>query len=286
MPTFSHISGAEPSTVTFKLATVAQTRNSSAMHQEIMALGDPDTSNAIAAVLNAVPASTAWGLAVRQVGNSSIQGNSTVFQGTSPWLIAGNSTVVVVSGNSSVFQASSAWQVQVTNQARVSNSTASDFLAQISGNSTAVIQGNCTAFQGGAPWTVADVMQSSVAPSSGSSGLIVRQVIDNILTTASTNAFASTSLSVQSSGAALRSYVVAYSITSTVQAPTAVKFYSSGTMTWPVVLAALSSAVSGVNLAVSAPAYLFRTAASEALTLQVASSVAGFKVGVSYFRAP
>ncbi len=166
MATFNHIGGAEPSTLTFKLATVSQTRNSSVMHQEIMALGDPDTSNAIAAVLNTVPASTAWALAVRQVGNSSIQGNSTVFQGTSPWVIAGNSTVAplagstwatrpiqssaadlqmtatqgtspwVISGNSTVFQGSSAWQAQVTNQVRVTNSSAADFVVTVSGQST------------------------------------------------------------------------------------------------------------------------------------------------------
>lgn len=123
MATFNHVSGQEPSTVTFKLATVTQTRNSSVMHQEIMALGDPDSSAAIAAVLNAVPASTAWGLVIRQVGNSSIQGNSTVAplagstwatrpiqssaadlqmtatQGTSPWVIAGNSTVAPLAGS-------------------------------------------------------------------------------------------------------------------------------------------------------------------------------------------
>ena len=91
MASFNHINGAEPSTVTFKLATVVQTRNSSVMHQEIMALGDPDTSNAIAAVLNTAPASTAWALATREVlpstgpfaissiaGVTTIQGNSTV----------------------------------------------------------------------------------------------------------------------------------------------------------------------------------------------------------------
>jgi hypothetical protein len=145
----------------------------------------------------------------------------------------------------------------------------------------------------GSTWAVriAAELQSTAAPSSNSSGVIVRQVVDTILTTASSAAFGggggSTSLTIQSSGANLRSYVTAYSITSTNQTPTEFAFYSSGTMTWPLVLAAISSAVSGVNLAVSAPAYLFRTAASEALTLQIgASSRAGDKVAVSYFRAP
>ena len=226
MATFNRIAGAEPSTVTFKAATVSMTRNSSVMHQEIITLGDPESSLGMAAVLGAAPASTTFGLVARLVGDSTsiIHGNSTVLQGTSPWTIAGDSTV----------------------------------------------------FQGGSPWSVniGTNLQSSAAPSSGSSGLIVRPVIDTILTTASSNAFASTSLVIQSSGAALRSYVTAYSITSTVQAPTKVSFYSSGTMLWPLVLAALSSAVTGANLAVSAPAYLFRTiGAADALTLMDVGSL-------------
>src|SRR6185295_8046325 len=131
MATFGSIQGAEPSTVTFELRTVKINQNSTLMHQEIMSLGDPDTSNAIAAVLNAVPASTAWGLVTREAGGTLsslggivvIQGNSTVAplagstwnvrpvqssaadlqmtatQGTNPWTIAGNSTVFPGAGS-------------------------------------------------------------------------------------------------------------------------------------------------------------------------------------------
>jgi hypothetical protein len=335
MATFDHISGAEPSTVSFKLATVTQTRNSSVMHQEILALGDPETSNAIAAVRNSPPASTVWALAVRIASGPSSLADfqvravlpstasdnpvrpvfssthtdnpvralwsstradnlATVYQSSAADLnvtVAGYvapSTIVTVSTGSVRVHQSSAADLNVTVAGYVAPST----IVTVSTGSVRVHQStasdlNVTAVQGGV-WSVnvGTHLQSTVAPSSGSSGLVVRQVIDNILTTASTNAFASTSLVIQSSGAALRSYVTAYTITSTVQAPTKVAFYSSGTMTWPLVLAALSSAVAGVNLAVAAPAYLFRSAASEALTLQVPSSVAGFKVGVSYFRAP
>jgi hypothetical protein len=415
MPTFNHIGGAEPSTLTFKLATVSQTRNSSVMHQEIMALGDPDTSNAIAAILNTAPASTAWALATRPVGIQTVQGNSTVFQGGSPWTIAGNSTVAPLAGstwNTRPVQSSAA-DLQMTatqggtwNITTVTAVSSVGGIVQIQGNSTAVIQGNSTAFQGGS-WTVtvqgnstvaplagstwatrpiqssaadlqmtatpaagstwnvralnssaadlqatvtpvagstwatrpiqssaADLqmtatplagstwntrtfcssradflatvyqssaseflvtatlgtnLQSSVAPSSGSSGLVVRQVVDAILTTSSTDAFGvgSTAFVIQSSGAGLRSYVTAYSILTTNAGPTKVAFFSSATMLWPVLLAAVSSAVSGVNLAVSAPAYLFRTQSAEALTLRTkGSSIAGWHVGVSYFRAP
>lgn len=376
MATFSHISGAEPSTVTFKAATVTQTRNSSAMHQEIISIGDPESSLGLVAVLGAAPASTTFGMVVRRVGDSTsiIHGDSTVFQGSSLWqvqisngnssvtitsiaagagrlnigstaadnlvLVSGNSTVaplagstwntrtlqssqadlkmtayqstasefqatvtpastvwqVQIHGDSTVFQGSSAWQVQISNgNSSVTITSIAAGAGRLNIGSTAadnavLVSGNSTVFQGGAPWTVADVMQSSAAPSSNSSGIIVRQVVDNILTTASTSAFASTALTIQSSGAALRSYVTAYSITTTNAGPSKIAFYSSGVVLWPILLAAVSSAVSGVNLAVSAPAYLFRTiGAADALTLNLgggASTVGGWRVGVSYFRAP
>lgn len=148
-----------------------------------------------------------------------------------------------------------------------------------------------TATQSAAVWTVnlGTHIQSSVAPSSNSSGVVVRMVVDNILTTASSNAFTSTSLTIQSSAAAIRSYVTSYSILTTNAGPSKVKFYSGSTLLWPMIFAAVSSAVSGANLAVSAPAYLFRTKVAGPLSLQLsggASTVAGWHVAVSYFRAP
>jgi hypothetical protein len=190
-------------------------------------------------------------------------------------------STAVLGGNSSALSVRNVWSSTNTDQpvsARCFQSTGTDLQMTCANFSTAVLA------------TIATNLQSSAAPSSNSSGLVVRLVVDNILTTASTNAFAaSTSFSIQSSGASLRSYVVAYSILSTNAGPHKVKFYSSGTMTWPVIFAAVSSAVSGANLAVSAPGYLFRTASQEALTLQLgsgASTIGGYQVAVSYFRAP
>lgn len=311
--TFGNVGGAEPSTVTFKAASVVLTRGSTAEQQEIMVVGDPQTSNAIARVVAAAPGSTEFGLIVRIASGPvsaadnlcQISGNSTVLQGTSPWVIAGNSTVVIASGNSSVLQGTSPWIIAGNSTVVVASGNSSVIVTSgnssvivtsgnssvivTSGNSSVIVtSGNITStcVQGTSPWVTTSIMNSTAAPSSNSSGQIVRQVIDNILTVASTNAFgASTSLVIQTSGAALRSYVTAYSITSTVQTPTLIKFYSSGTMIWPFILGALSSAVTGVNLAVSAPAYLFRSNASEALTLQVGTAVAGFRAAVSYFRA-
>lgn len=419
--TYGNIGGAEPSTVTFKAGTVSIARGSTTEQQEIIVLGDPQTSNGIARVLAAAPVSTEFGLTVRIAGGPSsvadlavravlsstsadnpvqISGNSTVIQGTSPWVTqasfpAGYISSAAQSGNSSgltvrpVWSSSNAdqpvsaaqsgsWTVRANlsstgadNPVSVSAFPANSSLVQLNAIaaaylSTAVQNSNSSALNvrvvGGvssgidfpvranlsstgadnpvsvsafpanssqiqlnaiaagyvstsAPaagssglnvWlvggnrvnigstaadnavtaTIGTNLQSSVAPSSNSSGLIVRQVIDNILTVSSTNAFASTSFTIQSSGAGLRTYVTAYSILSTNAGPSKVKFYDGSSMIWPVIFAAVSSAVSGANLAVSAPAYLFRGSAANAMTLQIASSIAGFQVAVSYFRAP
>lgn len=384
MPTFNHIGGAEPSTLTFKVATVSQTINSSVMHKEVLVLGDPDTSNAIAAVLASTPASTAWGLVTRPMGtqtiqgNSSVwqgssawqvqvtntptvtvQGNSTVLQGTSPWTIAGNSSVwqgssawqvqvtslptvtiqgnstvviasgnssvivtsgnssvIITSGNSSVWQGSTAWQVQVTSLPTVTiqgNST----VVVASGNSSVIItSGNSSVWQGSSAWQVQvtnallthPVSQNStvwqvqsvnqdnlgngiesstraVGTNSTMRGIAVRQIMPTFLTTASSNVFASTTWTIATSNAATIQYVYAYSITTTNQTPTKIGFYAGSTLVWPIVLAAISSAVSGVNLAVSPPAYLFAGATGAILQMKTASASTGggYKAGVSYW---
>lgn len=484
MPTFSNIDGQEPSTVTFKLATVTQTRNSTLMHQEIMSLGDPDTSNAIAAVLNSAPASTAWALATRPVGTLTIQGNSTVAplagstwatrplqssaadlqmtatpvagstwntrpiqssaadlqmtatpvagstwrtqpgstlwassagfhfdssgalqiagsitatagstvstgfisvrisdgstwvvdyaQGSTftstlvaggvnflragvssvsstdvfvmPWgstfghqviavtdssqaivypadsannalrvnVVAGTaaSTIVTVAalplissavaaGNSSALTVRNVWsstnadQPVSAAQAGTWNINTVTSLSSLSTGHVTVDTGSIRVVQSSAAEllvtaTIGTNLQSSVAPSSGSSGLRVRPIIDDIAVFASTSALASTSAAVVSSAANIKAYVVAYSITSTNQTPAQWGFFSSnGTLLWPLTLAALSSGVAGANLAVSAPAYLFKTAASEALNFKTAgSTVSAVQLAVSYFLAP
>jgi hypothetical protein len=433
---FDHIGGAEPSTLTFKLATVSMTRNSSKMHQEIMSIGDQLSSLGIAAVLNSTPGSSAWGLVVRhaddvgvQVLNSptvqvepgvspivvsgvvavtgnvdvvqastvwevqaAIRGNSTVHQGTSPWVIGGNSTVAPLAGSTwatrpiqssqsdlrmTAYQSTYADQkalVQlsqgldssgatvnfinsannalnvVTRSTKASDmivtayqSSAAEFQATVQQNSTVwavqltqwsttfnvsslggivAIAGNCTvAPLSGSTWATRPIQSSqsdlrmtayqstagdfiatvnirdgssqalvstTVKPSSGTRGLVVRQVTDALTTFASTSALASTSVSVASSVAATRIYVTAYSITSTNQTPAHWGFFSSNaTLLWPMTLAAISSGVAGANLAVSAPGYLFRTAAADALNFKTAgSTVAGVQMAVSYYTAP
>jgi hypothetical protein len=357
MAVFANIAGQEPSTVTFRAATVQFSRGTTAEQQEIVCLGDPDTSNAIVAIRQATPASTAWGLVVRPLFSStgadnpvSVSNWSSVVSVANTVTIAGNSTVVIASGNSSVIIASGNSSVTVSALPPGMTSTAAPatgdtglFVRQVgyvapsttvSVANTVTIQGNSTVLQGTSPWTIAgnstvvisggqssvtatitagnssvivtagnssviitagnssvlvtNWSQSSVAPSSGSSGLIVRPVIDVILTAASAAAFASSTIfAVNTSVAAMRAYVTAYSILTTAAGSVDVGFFTSATLLWPMVFATPSSAISGANLAVSAPAYLFRGGAGEAVALIASgTTIAGWRVGVSYFMAP
>lgn len=239
-------------------------------------------------------------------------------------VVAGSaaSTIVTVSTGSVRVHQSSAADLNVTvagysttanissvaGKVAVVNSSAADFNVTVAGYSTTVnvssIAGAVivrssaadhlvTVYQSTASAllmtaTIGTNLQSTAAPSSGSSGLVVRQVIDAIATFASTSALASTTVAVVSTTAGIRAYVTAYTITSTNQTPAHWGFFSSNAnLLWPITLAALSSGVAGANLAVSAPGYLFRTNVAEALNFKTAgSTVSGVQMGVSYFLAP
>jgi hypothetical protein len=352
---FNHIGGAEPSTLTFKAATVTQTRNSSVMHQELISLADPDSSLAVAAVLAGNPASTAWGLVVRGAGPFATTGDSTAFQGTNPWITAGNSTVVIAAGHLSsaaVAANSSALNVRVVGGA----SSAADFLvrpvfsstgadnpvsvtafpansslvqlnaiaagyvstaapaAGSSGLNVWVVGGNgvsttvsVAAFPANSsqvevralpanssqvevrnsPTVVIGTnLQSSVTPSSGSSALMVRQVWDAKVNAASTSAFATSTQFTIAASTAQQKYVTAYSITSTDLTASVVRFMGGSTLAWAIRCQAVSSAITGANMAVG-DGYIFKTDAASSLTLNISgSSRAGWTVAVSYFLAP
>lgn len=165
MAVFNNIAGAEPSTVTFRLGSVVVTRGSTSEHQEIVVLGDPDTSNAIAAILNTTPASTAWALAVREVApttsvrvtqSSAADLNVTVAGYVAP------STIVTVS----------------TGSVRVHQSSAADLNVTVSGYSTIVA---VSSLAGAVQARVHDssgvaLSGSTAAPATGDNGLVVRQV--------------------------------------------------------------------------------------------------------------
>lgn len=414
MATLFRIGGAEPSTLTFKVRTVQINQNSSNMQQEILTIGDPNSSLALAECSSLVPSSTQVGLVTKEAGGFlssvggvvTIAGNSTVFQGGSPWGVsfpAGNISSVAQTGNSSGLTVRPVWSSSNTDQpvrAVLSSTTAdnpvsatqvgtwtvvpsfgtmqssvvasaqsSALLVRIVGGvssavdnpvravlssttadnpvsatqvgtwtvvpsfgtlqSSAVASAQSSALLVrlvGGPSSAVDVqirpvfsstntdnpvravlssttadnpvsatqvgtwtmtigaqLQSTAAPSSGSSGLIVRQVIDLPLTFVSTNAFASTLAAINSTVTGARCKVFSYSVTSTCQTPTKISFYGGSSLKWALILGSLSSAVTGANLAVSPPAFLFGCAAGSSMTLRTPSSVAGFKVAVGYF---
>ena len=156
---FNNLGLQEPSTITARVGTVTIARGSTTEHQEIMVLGDVSSSNAIARVLAATPASTEFGLAVRVVEQpsttvavSSIAGAVTVRSS------AANALVTVYQSTAAdlqatVAQASTVWQVQVggyvapsttvnvsslSGKVQVVNSSAADLNVTVAGYSTTV----------------------------------------------------------------------------------------------------------------------------------------------------
>ena len=251
--------------------------------------------SSVAGVVNVQQNSTVWAVQLTQystiVAVSSVAGIVT---------IAGNSTVAPLAGstwNTRPLQSSAA-DLQMT----ATPLAGSTWNVRPLQSSAADLQVTCTPLAG-STWNVRALnssagdllmtatiglnLQSTSAPSSGSSGLIVRVVQHSYLSAASSNAFIpSTSFTIQSSVAGVRTCVYAYSMTTTNQTPTKVAFFDGATMKWPIILAAISSAVAGVNLAVSPPAFLFQGSVAAPMTLQIPSSIAGWKVGVSYFQSP
>ena len=483
MATFNNLGLQEPSTITARVATVTVSRGSTTEHQEIMVLGDSDSSNGLARILNVAPVSTDWGLVVRPVGASttvnvsSVGGVVTVTPQSSAWQVqvtnqSTTANISSVAGVVTVAPQSSAWQVQVTNPStivavssvggvvsvqqnstvwavqltqystqvsigsfaslvssavqagnssaltvrnvwsstntdqpvsaaqagtwnvgtvttvssvagivtmrpsdtnwassagfrfdssgalltvasftgsttvnvsslagnvRVVNSSAADLLASVAQTSTvwavqmtqystitavSSVAGVVNVQQNSTVWavqlanysTVVSVSTGSVrvhqstaadlhmtahnadgagnalesstsAPSSGARGLLVRPILGGVATYSASTTGQSSATTILSSAATSRGYVFAYSITSTLAGPVEWGIYSGSTRLWGGVLAATSSAISGVNLAVSPPGYLFSGSTGQALTFNVASSNTGLNVSIAYWQS-
>lgn len=301
MPSFTNIDIEESATVTARVASVQIARGSTNEEQEILCLGDPDSSAAIAAVTGAAPLSTRLGLNVRIVSGPSSVADLAV-RAVLPSTIGDN----LVSAQ----QNSTTWAVQVDGRVRAQNSTIGDLLASVQQNSTvwaaqidgrvraqnstigdllASVQQNSTVWQTQAAVRTssgAGVEGSTSMPVNGVLGLHVRQVFPTLLSTGrSTAGNNSTSLSMVSSVAGQRVKVYAYSITSTMEAVNDVSFYSSAAnLLWPIALRSISSGVTGANLAVSPPGWLFATDTGAALNFNVTGTTGTYKVAISYFQ--
>lgn len=131
-----------------------------------------------------------------------------------------------------------------------------------------------------------NTLESGVtAPSTGARGLFVRPVLNDLKSVVSTNAFASTVLSLISSNASLRGKVYGYAITTTNTASVDCGFYSGATLRWNVRLQAVSGGIVGAVQTVTPPAWLFHADTGAALTLNTSgSTTAGWSVSVAYFQ--
>jgi hypothetical protein len=276
MATFNTIGLAEPSTITKNLASITLTRNSSVTHQEILTVGDPETTNALARVTDASPQSTMFGMVTRVAG-STVAANyipvrlvaasgSSFAEPAIDYVHDSTLTASTVQGPAVLLRASAAAPAAVSGDDR--------FVAQWglrTGQAVVTIADSAGALAG----------TSSNAPSSNAVGLVVRPVVSGMQTYAASTTGQSSATTIASSQAGSKAYVYAYTITSTISgsAPQC-GFYDGATLKWPV---KLSSGFSGANLAVSPPAYLFSGSTGSPLTFNVADSNAGMTVGIAYW---
>lgn len=182
--------------------------------------------------------------------------------------------------NANVAQVSTVWAVQLTQYSTTANISSLAGRVMVDQNSTtwqtqaAIRDSSGTGFVG-----------SVTRPTTGAQGLVVRHVLNDLQSTAfSTLGNGSTSSTLVSSVASQRIKVYAYSITSTVETVNSISFASSlANPIWTVQMRSLSSAISGVNLAVTPPAWLFATEAASPLVWKCGPSTGSYHVSVSWF---
>ena len=262
--------------------------------------------SSLAGVVNVQQNSTVWAIQadgrVRAQNSTILDLLASVQQNSTVWAIQADGRVraqnsTILDFLASVQQNSTVWQVQAH------NSSIADLLASAQQNSTvwqvqahnstigdllASVQQNSTVWQ-----TQAKIMDSSAVspnivgtrPTTGAQGFAVRTVLNDLQSTAfSTIGNGSTSATVVSSVASQRIKVYAYSITSTAQAVNTLTFASSlGNAIWHIQMQSVSSGISGANLAVSPPAWLFGTAANEPLVFKVTGTTGSYHLSFSYF---
>lgn len=234
----------------------------------------PISSSGVSMSTDAEPASTKQGLIVRHVGRinigstatdnvvnvSSLAGIAAVRPSDTSWLSSAGAHFNS-SGGLIVDQGSTVWIVsQVSSVAGVLKSQIMD-----SSNVTPNIVGT--------------------RPSTGAQGIAVRSVLNDLNSTCfSTMGNNSTSSTIVSSAASVKVKVYAYSITSTAQAVNTLSFASSlANPIWQVQMQSISSGITGANLAVTPPAWLFATEAASPLVFKVTGTTGTYHLSFSYF---
>ena len=320
--TFGTIGIDEPTTIDLRAATVRIDRGGVVEEREVVVMGDAESSLAIARVTDVAPDSTHFGAVVRQVGYvapsttqqvSSVGGVVTVQQNSTTWAVqltqySTTAQVSSVAGRVEVGEYSSAApaanstglivrQVGYSTTVQVSSLAGKVLVDQ---NSTvwpvqvSTISGRVLVDQNSTVWfTQALIRDSSgvafngvtTRPATNAQGLAVRTVLNDIQSTCfSTLGNNSTSSTIVSSAAGVRHKVFAYSITSTVQAVNTLSFASSlANPIWCVQMQSISSGISGANLAVTPPAWLFATEVASPLVFKITGSTGSYHVAFSYF---
>lgn len=322
--TYKNIAVEESATVTARVATVEIARGSTNEMQEILVVGDPQSSLGMARVLAAVPGSTEFGLVVRVADPS-----------TGPFAISS------IAGVSVVRQESTAWQVQVgiPDQGAFSSNTTFQLPIGAVVGAGDVVAGKAGALRmssNRALWThpvdssgglLSDSTQRAIrvtsvdAPSTGP--IVISSIVGPVTvrlntssgagvegstTTQSTGSVlgintrevqpsgrqstsilvliqtAGGSTTLVSSVAGLKHCVFAYSVMSTIIATSSCAFLSSlGTAErWGLLLGTGSSGITGANLAINPPGFIFQTNAADPLGFS-ASSSGLYRVSISWF---
>ena len=288
----------------------------------LMRLADRDTSTNIAAILNAIPASTVYALAVREVGGggstqvSVSTGSVRVHQSTAADLnvtVAGYSTTVNVSSlaGAVVMRSSAADALHTAYQ-----STFTDLNCRVNAPSTANssnflpvrLTDGASYIAIGGDYTNGSTTSTLAGPAltySNSSNDTMRLVgvaqpfpvqvrtgtLSFLSTTALITSTHSTAIySLISSAAATRHKVTAYFVGSTHTNPSTLFFVSSNAQDlWAVNFGSGSSGITGANAAKTAPDFFFGTESAAALQVRIeggnstAASTTIARVSISYF---
>lgn len=289
--THSDIGLSQPaaSTTTMKLGTVVVDRNSTSQHQELLTIADPQSSNALARIIDGVP-STEFGLVTR----------GRVYQSTAADL---NATVVFSTTGivSTTVQVSSvAGTVQVHT---LGNSTAADYIPvrivdssgtgfltpsvdYTDGSTVSTLVGTGIAYGNSTTDTMRLVKVDQPLPVQLRTGTLTINSTTKVIT--STHSTAVYEL-VSSAAAPTRHKVFAFHVTSTHTNPSTMVFMSSAQHDlWHVGFGSGSSGLTGANLAISPPAFLFASQANAALNVRIeggnstVTSTTVARVSISY----
>lgn len=255
-------------------------------------IADRDQSTQVAAVLNGTPDSTVWALAVRTVGSAAGSTEVTIRQSTftdlncrinAPSTANSSNFLPVRITNSTAYLDGS---LEYTDGSTVSTFAGPALMFNNSSNATMRMVGSTTPL----PVAIrtpagAEITSTTIRPTTNAQAWAVRTVLNDLQSTCfSTLGNNSTSSTIVSSAAGIRHKVFAYSITSTAQAVNTLSFASSlATPIWQMQMQSMSSGITGANLAVTPPAWLFATAAADPLVFKITGSTGTYHVSFSYF---